>query len=215
MSDRLSVAQVVAVLNNLCRDIGAAKDHFNELDSAAGDGDLGISLFRGFDAVAKGLEGHPDDIGKILIQAGMQFGNSAGSTIGALMSTALMRAGKEAQGLSEVGLPEVARMAQAAEKGIRDRGKAELGKRTLLDALAPAAAALGESAAAGATLVEALERATAAAEEGMIATAAMVPAFGRARWLPERAAGHQDPGAVAIHMMFQSVTESVRELSKD
>jgi phosphoenolpyruvate---glycerone phosphotransferase subunit DhaL len=213
LSDTLSVAQAVQVLANLSADISAAKDYFNELDSAAGDGDLGISLYRGFDAVAKSLAEHPDDIGRIFIQAGMEFGNNAGSTIGALLSTALMRAGKEVQGRLEIGLPEIAKMAQAAETGIRDRGKAELGRRTLLDALAPATAALAQAAVEGTTLVEALQRATGAAEQGMIATAKMVPSFGRARWLPERAAGHQDPGAVAIHMMFQSVFATVRGFS--
>lgn len=211
MGETLTVQQMVVLLNNLSRDLIAAKDRYNELDSAAGDGDLGISMARGFEGVTKSLEGHPQDIGKVLIQAGMAFGNSAGSTIGALLSTAFMRAGKEVQGCTEVGLPELARMAQAAEKGVRDRGKAELGKRTLLDALVPAAEALAQSALEGADLVAAFERATAAAEGGMIATAQMVPAYGRARWLPERAMGNQDPGAVAIHQIFQSVTTSLRE----
>jgi phosphoenolpyruvate---glycerone phosphotransferase subunit DhaL len=215
VGETLNVAQVVEVLTTLGRDLSAKKDYFNELDSAAGDGDLGISLYRGFEAVTKGLQNPPEDIGKIFGQAGMRFGDSAASTIGALLSTAFMRAGKEAQGRTEVGLAEIVAMAQAAEKGIRDRGKAELGKKTLLDALVPAVAALAQAEQEGQSLVAALERATAAAEEGMIATEGMVPAFGRARWLAERSQGHRDPGAVAIHAMFQSVTNSVRRLATE
>jgi dihydroxyacetone kinase-like protein len=205
----LSAARVAALLTAMAADLIAAKDRLNELDSAAGDGDLGISVSRGFDAVRKSLAEPGDDIGKMLIAAGMQFNEAAGSTIGALMSSALMRAGREARGMAQIGLSEVVRISAAAEQGIRDRGKAEPGNKTMLDAIVPANAALAEAQAEGLDLPEALARALVAAEQGMLATKEMVPTFGRARWLPERARGHQDPGATAVYLMLKSLVEHV------
>jgi dihydroxyacetone kinase-like protein len=205
----LSTAQVAEILKAMAGDLIAAKDGLNELDSAAGDGDLGISMSRGFDAVRKGLAEPGDDIGKLLIAAGMQFNEAAGSTIGALLSTALMRAGREVRGVDQIGLAEVMRMSAAAEQGIRDRGKAEPGNKTMLDALVPANAALVQAQAEGLDLPEALSRSLEAAEQGMLATKEMVPTFGRARWLPERARGHQDPGATAVYLMLKSLVEHV------
>lgn len=209
MTTTLNASQLAGLLRALAADMLAAKDILNELDGAMGDGDLGISMSRGFDAVRKGLDESGEDIGLMLMNAGMRFNEAAGSTIGALMSSALMRAGREVRGLSEVGMPEILRMAQAAEQGIRDRGKAEPGNKTMLDALVPANEALAKAHADGLGLRGALARAEAAAEQGMLATKDMVPTFGRARWLPERAKGQQDPGATAVVLMLKSLVKHV------
>lgn len=214
MAEVLTWSQLRGLLQALAQDMAAQKDRLNQLDGAAGDGDLGISLSRGFDGLIKALPEETEDIGKTLAQGGFAFGEAAGSTIGALMSAALMRAGKAAQGKTEVDLPALAAMARAAEDGIRARGKAELGKKTLLDALVPAVDALEAAAKEGTSFAEAFERATKAAEAGVEATKSMTPTVGRARWMPERSLGHEDPGAVAIAAMFQSLTNSLRGMSK-
>ncbi len=209
MADKtiLSGQEVVAQLTKVGQAIIAARDNLNQLDALAGDGDMGISMAKGFEAVIQGLNEGYADIGRMLSSAGIRFNEAAGSTIGALMSTALMRAGKALRGKSELDMADVVTLFDTAAKGIMERGKANLGDRTLLDALIPATEALREALEAGEDPQASLKKATLAAERGVEATRGMVPLFGRARWLPERARGQRDPGAVAMHIVFKTLSE--------
>jgi len=210
--DSLNVDQVIAILASLTHEMQAKKDYLIELDSAIGDGDLGITADRGFQGVREGLAGHAGDIGRILFKVGMDFSNSAGSTMGALMGTAFMRAGKQVQGQTEISLPDIVRMIRAAEDGIREKGKASPGDKTVLDAIIPARQALEQASAEGASLFQAMQRAQAAAEKGVQATVSMQAALGRARWLGERSIGHQDPGATLILLMITSSASALKRL---
>jgi len=210
--DSVNVEQVVSILTTLTHDLQAKKDYLIELDSAVGDGDLGITVDRGFQGVRDGLAGHGQDVGRILAKVGMDFSNSAGSTMGALMGTAFMRGGKQVQGQAQLTLADVARIAKAAEDGIREKGKASPGDKTVLDAMIPAREALDQAVASGASLEAGLKLAQVAAEKGMKATVAMQAQFGRARWLGERSIGQQDPGATLIYLLISSVVSSLQEL---
>lgn len=197
---------LLAILERVARDMEAAKDYLTELDSAVGDGDLGVTMTLGFAAVRTALPALADkDIGTILMQSGMTFNNSAASTIGVLLASALMRAGKEVRGKMEIGRGDLARMARAALAAVRERGKAELGEKTMLDSLEPAVHALSEACEGGLPAAEAVARTIAAAETGMKATIGMKAARGRATWLAERTVGHQDPGATSTFLMIKSV----------
>ena len=211
--DTLDVEHLVLVLKALTHDMQTKKDYLIELDSAVGDGDLGITVDKGFQGVRDGLKDHDQDIGRMLFKVGMDFSNSAGSTMGALLGTAFMRAGKQVQGQTEIGLADVVRMVKAAEDGIKEKGKAQLGDKTMLDALIPAREALEKAAADGSTLVAAMLSAQDAAEKGMLTTIPMQAAFGRARWLGERTIGHQDPGATLVFLMLKSVAASIQRMS--
>ncbi len=162
----------------------------------------------GFRAVRKGLPALAgQDIGTIILKSGMTFNGTAASTIGALLATACMRAAREAKGLQEIGLPELAKMAEAAATGIQERGKAALGDKTVLDALVPTVRALRAAADAGLPLAEALQRSLRAAEEGVQATIPLKSKIGRAAWLADRTVGHQDPGATSFCLMWKSAVE--------
>ena len=210
----LNVEQVVCILTTLTHDLQSKKDYLIELDSAVGDGDLGITVDRGFQGVRDGLAGHGQDIGRIVAKVGMDFSNSAGSTMGALMGTAFMRGGKQVMGQTELTLADIARCAKAAEDGIKEKGKASPGDKTVLDAMIPAREALDEAAAQGGSLADALKQAQAAAEKGMRATINMQAAFGRARWLGERSIGKQDPVATLIYLLYKSVAESLQGMKE-
>lgn len=202
----------IAIFGRMADELEAARDHLNDLDAAIGDGDQGVTMTIGFRAirdVLPGLKGQ--DVGTIVTRAGLTFNGKAASTIGALFATACMRAGREAKGLTEVGLPELARMAEAGVAGIRERGKADVGDKTLLDAIVPLAGALRSVADAGGTLEEALRRSLAAAEEGVKSTIPMKSKVGRASWLTERTPGHQDPGATSFYLMWKSLVDWVTE----
>jgi dihydroxyacetone kinase-like protein len=210
----LNVEQIADLLTTLTYDLQGQKERLLELDGAIGDGDLGITVDRGSQGVRDGLQGHAQDIGRILFKAGMDFSNSAGSTMGALMGTAFMRAGKQVQGQTEINLADLARMVRAAEDGIKERGKAQAGDKTMLDAIIPAREALEEAVQAGDSLLAALQKAQAAAEKGTLATVNMQAVYGRARWLGERSIGHQDPGATLVVMMIVSLVGSLQRLEQ-
>lgn len=212
MKELLTTDDIVAVLRKMAADFEAQQGYLNELDSAIGDGDHGISMTLGFRAVVDALPGLTgQDIGTMLMKCGVAFNSKAASTIGILMATAFMRAGKAVQGKTELSLADLATMGQAAEQGIRERGKAAVGDKTLLDALAPAAATLSTAAAGNSSLLQAMEEAQAAAEAGMKSTIDMKSKIGRAAWLQDRTIGKQDPGATSIYLMFKSVVEYLRE----
>jgi dihydroxyacetone kinase-like protein len=147
----------------------------------------------------------------MLMKSGMAFNRKAASTFGALYATMMMRMAKVAKGLDEIGIVELAEMLEAATQGVRDRGKAHLGDKTMLDALVPAAAALTTASTAGASLVEGLRLAAMAAEQGMRETIDMKAKIGRASWFSERTVGIQDPGATAVAMMIRSLSAFVQE----
>jgi dihydroxyacetone kinase-like protein len=204
--EAVTLADVKAILRVIAADVEAAKDHLGALDAASGDGDLGVTMVLGARAVTKELDnGDAEDVGAVLLKAGAAFSNAAPSSMGALLGTALIRAGQEVKGRRQVGLPEIARMAQAAERGIRDRGRAELGDKTILDALSPAAAALADCTARNTRLRSALELAQAGAQRGLDATINMKSRLGRAAWLGERTIGNPDAGAACFCLMLRTV----------
>ena len=211
MKDRLTVEDMRAALEKMGRDMVASAERLRELDAAAGDGDLGVTMTVGWKAVQSALpELGQGDVGSLVAQAGMTFNRAAASTFGVLLATAMMRAGRELRGLQEVGLAELAQAVEAALQGVRERGKAEVGHKTMLDAMAPAVEALKEAVAKEQSLSAGLEVAAQAAQRGAENTAGKKPRYGRAAWLGERATQVQDPGATAVALMLRSLAEFVR-----
>jgi phosphoenolpyruvate---glycerone phosphotransferase subunit DhaL len=210
MKESLARDDLLAALHKMGDDLTAQAETLRELDAAIGDGDLGITMTIGFGALQEALETLADqDMSTILMRAGMAFNRKAASTFGALFATMTMRAAREVRGVEAIGVAELARMATAALEGVKERGKADVGDKTMLDALAPAAEALQGAAEEGLSLAEALERAAEAACQGAQATVEMKSKVGRAGWFSDRTQGVQDPGAAAIHMMARSLAEYV------
>jgi phosphoenolpyruvate---glycerone phosphotransferase subunit DhaL len=178
--------------------VRSARADLCALDAAAGDGDLGVTLDTGFTHVREALEALDNaDAGAMLSKSGSELARSAPSTMGTLLATAFLRAGKAVAGVRLVEAQHVAELLQAAAVGVADRGKARAGERTVLDAMYPAAAAAAAASAAGETTMPALAAAAAAARAGAEATVSMEPQHGRSGWLRERARGTKDAGAVA------------------
>ena len=213
MRTTITSAEVLAILQKMATDLEAQKDFLCELDGAIGDGDQGVTMAIGFRAVRGALPALAgQDIGAIVLKCGMTFNGNAASTIGALIATACMRAAREVKGRHEIGLPELAKMAEAAVTGIKERGKAEVGDKTVLDMLVPTAQALAAAADAGTPLIEALRQSLAAADAGVQATIPLKAQIGRAAWIAERSVGHQDPGATSFYLMLKSAVEYLTEL---
>jgi len=210
MRDKITASDVIAILNKMAADMEAAKDYLTELDSAMGDGDQGVTMTIGFRAIkAKLPELEGKDIGTVLIQSGLTFNRTAASTIGALLATAFGRAGREARDKQEIGLPELVAMAKAAQAGLYERGRAEVGDKTLMDTVVPLVTALEKAYNEGAALPDALLRSLAAAEEGMKSTIPLRAKAGRAAWIADRSVGNQDPGATSFYLMWKSFVDYV------
>jgi len=202
--------EILAWLHRYREVIGENKEFLTELDSAIGDADHGINMDRGFDAVEKKLDGVADkDIGTILKTVGMTLVTTVGGAGGPLYGTFFLKAGMALAGKEELTDEDMVAAMQAAVDGVKMRGKATTGEKTMLDALVPALEAMKKTVADGGDVHAALEAATAAAEEGVKATIPMLATKGRASYLGERSIGHQDPGATSSWLLMKTAAETI------
>lgn len=185
----------------------ANEEYFSDLDAVVGDGDFGHSLARGFEAVLAGFADlDKTSPGVLLKRVAAILTSRVGGASGPLWGTAFLRAGVAAGEKQELGGADVVSMLRAAITGIQQRGNAELGDKTLLDALVPATDELerryleGEDGAA-------LQSAARVARESAEATRGMLAKRGRASYSGERSIGSLDAGAVAVATIFERVAE--------
>lgn len=191
-------ARLQAAADAVIASLLANEARLTDLDSRAGDGDLGTSLARGAEAMRAMPASAWYTPASALAATGQALRRAIGGSSGPFYACALVRA---AQVLDGVAQPTLAQWAQALDGGVQalaELGGAQPGQRTMLDALRPAADALLAGARAGASPTQAFAAALAAAREGAEATAGMLPAQGRASYLGERARGIPDGGAVAV-----------------
>lgn len=185
------------------------KQWLTDLDAKIGDGDHGINMARGFTAVAEKLSGMGDDkdIATVLKTVGMALVTSVGGASGPLYGTAFMRAAAPAQGRQSIDGETVGLMLAAAINGVKERGKAVRGEKTMLDALEPAYDAYLAAQQAGKTIGDSLSDAYRAAADGVEYTKTIIATKGRASYLGERSIGHQDPGATSSCLMLKAAVD--------
>ena len=184
--------------------------YFCELDAVAGDGDFGYSLARGFENVLSGWdEMEYDDAGGLLKKTAIVLTKRIGGTSGPIWGTAFLRAGGSLAGKPEPTGAEVVEAIRAAIEGIKQRGNADLGDKTLLDALVPATDTLEASLDQGAAA--ALDAAAATARESAEATTGMLAQRGRASYTGERSRDSPDAGAIGVAVMLEAVSRAWRE----
>ncbi len=197
--------EVLGIFKTIAAEVIPRSDVLRDLDAKIGDGDLGITITRGMSAVIEGLddlEGTP--VSNQLARSGMTFNRAAASTFGILFASAMMRGGAVVKDREDVGSSDVVPIARAALQGLMDRGKAKLGDKTMLDALAPAIEAFDKVQKAGKSLADATDAAVAACELATESTIEMQSKVSRAGWLGERSIGVQDPGATAVLFMLRA-----------
>ncbi|MFB2564374.1 dihydroxyacetone kinase subunit DhaL [Rhizobium sp. IMFF44] len=176
------------------------KDRLCELDGVIGDADHGIAMELGFTAAAKAvseLDTSTSDPTQVFNAAAKSFLNAVGASSGPLYATALMRAGAFAKGKALLNDDDMVEIFSAFAKGIQDRGKAEVGEKTMVDAWAPAAKACRAARDRGLSLDDCFAAALKAGEAGAEATKSMIAAKGRSSRLGDRSLGHMDPGAAS------------------
>lgn len=207
MSD-LTLSLAVAWLNRAADVLAKEKMHLTELDAAIGDSDHGENMARGFTAVkGKLAEQEFADIGALFKTVGMTLISTVGGASGPLYGTLLMKAAAKAAGKQSLGIQDWADCLEAGLAGIVQLGKAELGDKTMVDALMPALKTLRD--ASDEPLHAALQASADAARAGVEATVPMEAKKGRASYLGERSIGHQDPGATSSWLILQALADTV------
>ncbi len=213
MSTTLDYDGLVSVFRAAAAKVKAGAGHLGELDSAIGDGDHGVAMTRAMDALEKGIDECSAGTGKALLQgvAMSVMGIDAGST-GPLMGSLMMGMVEPIGEATEIDAALLASMYEGGLAKLRTISKAEVGDKTMIDALAPAVDALKGAAAAGEPVTSALEKAADAAEAGAEGTKNFQARFGKARNLGERTIGHQDPGATSIAMFFRGCADGASSI---
>ena len=173
------------------------KEELCEMDAKLGDGDLGLTMSKGYaalpDLMRAEAAGAAGDVGKMLMKAGMKMSSLVPSTMGFLMSTGVMEGGKALKGKTEIDGAALADYLVGFAAGVQKRGKCQPGQRTIYDAVLPAA----EEKNSSASLNEVIDAAVAAAKGGVEATKTMTPVFGKAAVHAAQCVGVEDQGAVA------------------
>jgi len=190
------------------------KVYLIELDSVVGDGDLGLTMSDGFLAAYNAIADDEErDLGKLLYKAGKAMSVAVPSTMGTLMASGFMQAGKELRGNIELQDREAYRLFQEYETGVANRGKAKVGEKTFLDGIAPAVNAMIQSGQRGESIKEIAKKGAEAAKTGFENTTTMKAIHGRAATRGEESVRLKDPGAAVAMLMFEAFEMSLVEVS--
>lgn len=216
----VSLANIIHIVDCLGATIIENEIRFCELDSAAGDGDFGMSLAKGFRQLRREWGdihvNNATDIGSFLHACSLVIMEYCGGASGPIWGSAFWAAAKNVGAKQELTVAEFADMMQAMVRGIQETGErsfgrgAEIGDKTLIDALAPSADSWTESARKGVGFKKAFVTAAAAAVCGAKSTEKIVARLGRAGTVGERSLGYPDAGAFAVGLLFTKISDSLQ-----
>lgn len=202
----------VRMLRGAAGQIKANHALLSKLDSHGGDGDHGTTMARAMGCLEKAAGGAaPRDIQQLLNDVGWAILGVDGGATGPLLGTLFMSMAEAAAGKDGLEARGLAAMFEAGFAGVRQQTKAEVGDKTLIDALAPAVEAMRKAAEAGDDAGCLLDKAAEAAETGAAATKGLRARFGRAKHIGDGSIGVQDPGATSMALIFRGFSEGLRE----
>jgi dihydroxyacetone kinase-like protein len=206
----VSLEQVKSILLDICKVIEEQKDYLSTLDQAIGDGDHGFNMARGFEIVREKMKNVPGtDIGELLKITAMALISNVGGASGPLYGTLFLRASGSAKGLTAIDLPGFITLFRDGIKGVQERGKAEVGEKTMIDVLVPVLESLEKDSSAGLLGKEAFSNAAIVAAECAEKTKNIQASKGRASYLGERSIGHIDPGAMSSCLIIQTISKAL------
>jgi phosphoenolpyruvate---glycerone phosphotransferase subunit DhaL len=211
----LGATQTLDVIKAMAAAMEENRRYLTKLDSEIGDGDHGNNMHRGLQAALDRLAAaEPSSPVDVLKAVSMALVSKVGGAAGPLYGTAFLRASSALSDKEEVSAGDVAGALEAALGGIKQRGKAEVGDKTIVDALEPAVGAAKEAASETDASVAAVFRAAAeAAKEGAESTVPLTARKGRASYLGARAQGHQDPGATSTYLLLEAAARALEGAS--
>ena len=208
MMNTLNDKDIKAIISKMSNIMTENKDWLTELDAAIGDGDLGLTMPRGFSSASETVNSLEEtDVGKILAKAGMTIVQTAPSTMGTLVGSGFMKSGKAVKGKQELGLTDMTDLVTQFVEGIMARGKAKPGEKTIIDSLHPAVQALQKAVEENKTLSEGLQAAYDAACQGVEDSKDMIAQHGRPAYYQEKSRGKQDPGATVGMLILKAFVD--------
>ena len=210
----ITCEQLPALFQGVAAIFAEKKEELCNMDAQMGDGDLGLTMDKGYGALPALLQENMEagDIGKTLMKGGMKMSSLVPSTMGTLMSSGIMEGGKALKGKDAMGPRELADCLTAFAAGVQKRGKCQLGDRTILDALDAGAQAAAKAAEEGGDLSAVIAAACEGAAQGVEATKDMVPTGGKAAVFAAKAKGVPDQGAMAGLYMLQGLQRGIAAL---
>lgn len=216
MSRTLDYEGLVRVFRAAAARVKSGAERLGELDSAIGDGDHGVAMTRAMNALEEGIDQCRATTQKALLQgvAMSVMSIDAGST-GPLLGSLMLGMGEPIGDAAEIDTERLASMFESGLARLLAISKANVGDKTMVDALSPAVDALKTAASDGDSVAAALEKAAAAAEVGAESTRDFQAKFGRARNLGERAIGYQDPGATSMAMFFRGCADGAASVGNN
>ena len=177
-------------------------DELNAADGLLGDGDLGITMVRGFREIIEVRDSLPDDVGMALFQCAKAFTKSSGSSYGTLLATGLMSVAKKKKGQQEIQVEEISALLDDALDAMKQRGKAELGDKTVLDVIAASSQAAKDQSD-GSSVLKAINDAVTSTIDNFRSRQSKI---GRARIFSEKSIGLDDPGMLAFRKMLEALS---------
>ena len=177
-------------------------DELNAADGLLGDGDLGITMVRGFREIIEVRDSLPDDVGMALFQCAKAFTKSSGSSYGTLLATGLMSVAKKKKGQQEIQVEEISALLNDALDAMKQRGKAELGDKTVLDVISASSQAAKDQSD-GISVLKAINDAVTSTIDEFRSRQSKI---GRARIFSEKSIGLDDPGMLAFGKMLEALS---------
>lgn len=206
----LNASQVKEMIIYVGEKVKENKPFLTKVDSEIGDGDHGIGMALGFSKAEENLRKQEfHTINDVFKTTGMSMVQSMGGASGVIFGTMFLAGAKKLEVKEQLDVTTLADIFEKSLEAIKERGKANLGDKTMIDALEPAVNGLKESATTSNSLIEALKNAEINAANGVENTKDYVAKFGRSKSLGERAIGHQDAGATSVWIIFKSMREWV------
>ncbi|SFM17060.1 dihydroxyacetone kinase, C-terminal domain [Gracilibacillus orientalis] len=187
------------------------KDYLSDLDRKLGDGDHGVTMSIGWQAVKEKLDNELKDEmdgGEISKVVAKTFLNAVGSSVGPLYATGFLRGSKVLKGKSELEDQDLFEFWIAFGEGIKERGQAEVGDKTMIDTIDPFVQSI-KLQKDSQSFLHAMDNALREAEKGMLSTKEMISKKGRSSRLGNRSKGFQDPGATSVYLIIEYFQKSL------
>ena len=199
------------VVLSLISAINENKAWLSEIDGAIGDGDHGVNMAKGFNMAKEKVDDTGETLSEQLKSLGMILVSNIGGAMGPIYGTFFMRMAKPIEGKYEIDENDFKSMLESALEGVKKRGQAEVGDKTLVDTLEPATKAFAESVEKGLSFKEALDKMVETAKKGMESTKDLVAKKGRSSRLGDRSKGTIDAGAASCYIILKTLAESIEK----
>ena len=198
----ITIDSIKTAVTKIAQMMEESADELNAADGLLGDGDLGITMVRGFREIIEVRDSLPDDVGMALFQCAKAFTKSSGSSYGTLLATGLMSVAKKKKGQQEIQVEEISALLNDALDAMKQRGKAELGDKTVLDVIAASSQAAKDQSD-GSSVLKAINDAVTSTIDEFRSRQSKI---GRARIFSEKSIGLDDPGMLAFRKMLEALS---------